>query len=635
MIMYIADFMGRPIVPHNKVATLLVRTLTAKNSFSSKMSRSVHEVQIHDHRFLTESPPMIRLSINRLVPAILTTLSLILMSCGGSTDDTHSSQLSGIYDEKILLRLSEDPQNLDMYRLEVCIADDKAPHEPSCVGAIRSQNGEHVLLSKALIQSIELSDNELETIKNTHSEYQNYLASLTAAPDLHKLYTIGGGVLIGGGAGVGYYKLVSEPNIKKLAELRGQFQKASKELALAKAVPPDVLAELEVTEAGHIPQLQRLSHKTLHHYLSVDSTEQARYVREILDQALEASVPTHSASTLSDPKWLAGRNHIYSQKFIDFVSQVQPEFDSAKKVHYALETPQFYQPEIAYIYREWIAKGYAPEQIIDEKFFEPLMKFSKMESMIYHTVQNIGLSHLTPSWIRHQSVVHYPFHVNSFAKSLSKGETRVLMSAREFFMAGGHSPTAQQSLNWIANYDRLVQVFPSLSFKQTAQGISDDLSSEMANLKLLKNSGDNRQALISTLESRFKKLKRELSTTNIRLLAKNIIGAFVLIAVGSVGLNALISWQGKDYEVHFAAAQKIIRKYTDLEIALQNGLSASDLDRVNSVPEVLEALSVWISVFPDLHDKISADPHSICIPQKTGLTEPFFKVSCQLLSDAI
>lgn len=614
------------------------------------------EYLTRDNRCLKESPPM-EPFIHRLLPSILMALSLLLMSCGSSTDD---SDLSGVYDQKNMLRLSEDPKHLDMYRLEVCLVDDNSegsvtPHEPSCVGAIRSQNGENILLSKALIQSIELSHDDLETLKQTHSEYQNYIASLKSAPKLNGLYTIGGGVLTGGAAGIGYYKLVAEPDIKKLDELRGHLQKASKELTFATAVPSDVLKELPLTEADNIHQVQQLTHKTLQHYLSVDSTDQARHVRKMIELALETSVSTGNASTLASPKWLAGRDHIYSKQFINFVSQVQPEFDSAQKVHYALQTPQFYQPKIARIYREWIAKGHAPEQIIDEVFFEPLMKFAQMESMMHHAAKDIGPSHLTPSWIRHLTKIHYPSRLDTFAKSLSKGETHVLMMAREFFIKNGQSSIAQLSLDWADKYDQLIQAFPNFKLKQTALNLSDDLADGIADLRLIKNPPNhrllnttekealssvnslfllnNRLTLLRTLESKHQKLTRELNAKNIRLIAKNMIAAVVLIAAISAGISAILTWSEQDSNVNYSAAQIIIQKYNDLELALHKGLTTSEQSRVNSAPEMLKALSVWISV---LHaEKVSSLPHSICIPQRTGFTNPSFKVSCQHLSDAI
>lgn len=579
---------------------------------------------------------------DRILRGILVCLSLQVMGCGGFADredggPEHLSRLSGVYDQQIVLRLSEDSSHRNNYRFEVCLVDENLQEdsltiwESSCVGAIRSENGENVLLSSEFIQNFDLSADEIEIMKRTHREYNDYLESLAAAPLLNSTYTIGGATLLGGAAGVGYYKLVTEPDLKKLADLRQNLLKTSNEWALIKAVSPDVISQLETSKTDLIGYVKEVTYKTLNHRLSVSSTDQARHVRDIMDQALSASVSSEGASTLLDPQRLIGRDHIYSQKFIDFVSQIQPEFDSAQKVHYALQTPQFYRPKIAHIYREWIARGYTVEEVFDEVFFEPFMKFSRMESMIHYAVQNIGSSHLTPSWIRHLSAMKFPFTVDAIGRSLSKGENHVMLSARDFVAGGGRSSMAQLSIDWMAKYESLMKTFPRLN--PNHWNASTEFGDELSDLRSLKAKWNNRFPIMNDLEKRLNSLSREVRHKSIRFLAKNILGAMVLVAVSGAGLNALITWVEGDFQAIHTAAQPIIKKYDDLKRLTQQNLTTDHHDRVRSVPQVLEALSVWVSL---LHaTDLLSQPYSVCVPQKTDFDEsvPSFKVSCVPLPD--
>ena len=168
-----------------------------------------------------------------LLPLIL----LFVISCrsvGSYDNKSDDSQLTGVYDETTLLRLSAAPEKPGLFRFEACLKDYQqhmtVAKEGSCIGALRSLAGEDITFTLASLETNSLDDDEKAYLQDLQSDWYNYQKKLRAGAERTSAGVVAIGLPVAVGTGGAAYTSRQQ---RVLAGLLEDLQKLTPESAEA------------------------------------------------------------------------------------------------------------------------------------------------------------------------------------------------------------------------------------------------------------------------------------------------------------------------------------------------------------------------------------------------------------------
>lgn len=561
-------------------------------------------------------------------------MSLSCNSCKSLFSDEGSSSESSIksvMDETYLLKLSQSGQE-GYFRFEVCLIDD----DESCVGGLRTDQGEDLVFSAEIIDKARLSENQALELKKVHDEYHNYNQAISRGLGTHISQFAGGSsIVIGGGIlGQKLHKYGVKLNNdlrdidRELYEVKGDTLgdhmfnvKNTDEQARLMRLKQSLEYRAQMTQTGFLQK--EFGSSTL---MEVDQ-KLSRYEKQITSAGLNTTktpqpVPAKYFHTVE--VGLKKYKTIFSQSFIDFyfsrIPQTNPDLsDYAEAMDRLLGQGKVYDAE--QLIKMWAQRGYTDIQMIHKPFRPQLERF-----FVFNHIESLVNPHSSGRVAR---------NMDEFTAAVISGNKQLLKAAQRFSHHRGVSPIAVSRIKWIQRYRAIVpdnrvsllalesgSMRPKVLDRQTSE-LLKEVSEKLAPINEAVEGAQKRADIVRRYQAVSDDVVRHLDIASkglIGITMGRVLGAGIAFA-GLVGfvfhvVDPRNSASTADYE----AAKPIIDRYDKLQVMIDQSspLMSTDPDVQQQVPSVVDLL-FGLAIWQNTISVASADVvvSDICLPVRS------------------
>ena len=475
---------------------------------------------------------------------LLAVISLCLGACNSSKEssiETESTTLKGVFDETYILRLTSI-SGFDAYKFEVCLSAGFGRAQPNtCVGALKTNTGEDLLLTMDMIEGMYLTPEQKQHLLERHNEYDAYQQALSnTARNVAAGAGATGGIILGGTGGVYGLHRMKQGATQKLAEVQKSIADQQSKMSVSQAQrnvsdsdrleeikklitqtqdDQKTLTQLSEESASELAKLKGLEEELAKQKAVVSKFDgiQVRLGLASLDEVSNSMVDITSKlkaaglsvdtppQALVSASELAGRKTLITDKFIAFVIEdVGGEFASeireAMTVSPGLNSlairrllrrenigevmalslglnPDKIDPEL---FKRFQASGGKLDEIVDPAFINKVFAYNKIENALLGKGANQQFAR--------------PQNMEQLAKAFETGDFRFLKSSLEFVQSGGVSPTATSLFTKLQSY-KAVMPQNKLILTQLESQVKESLNTKMA-------LDDKAKALEETIQKR-------------------------------------------------------------------------------------------------------------------------------------
>ena len=596
---------------------------------------------------------------------LLAVISLTLGACKttGGFKETGQSSLQGIFDDSHILRLTSVGGFGGVYKFEICLSAGFGRAQPNtCIGALKTNTGEDLLLTMDMIEGMYLSPEQKQHLLERHNEYDAYQQALSnTARNVGTGAGATGGIILGGSGGVYGLHRMKQGATQKLAEVQKSIADQQNKMSVSQAQrnvsdsdrleeikklisqtqdDQKTLTQLSEESAGELAKLKGLEEELAKQKAVVSKFDgiQARLGLASLDEVGKSMVDITSKlkaaglsvdtppQALASASELAGRKTLITDKFIEFViedvgGEFTGEIREAMTASFGLN-PDKIDPEL---FKRFQASGGKLDEIVDPAFINKVFAYNKIENALLGKGANQQFAR--------------PQNMEQLAKAFETGDFRFLKSSLEFVQSGGVSPTATSLYTKLQSY-KAVMPQNKLILTQLESQVKESLNRRVALddkakaleetiQKRLAQGGEDLAGVSKTRGAEFVrqgeealgKLMKEADVLarKIKIAPKGIAGvvvAGVAAAAGVVGITT------KTYLEPRQNVKGIMDQYDELEVLLGSSspLFTSDPSYnapVQSVEAILYNFAVWQSQeWIDTQDT-GIVVREVCLP-KTG-----------------
>lgn len=425
-------------------------------------------------------------------------LMLLMMGCKTSRSggEVPNSSLSGIFDSQHVLRLAPVGY-FGVYRFEVCLVEvlnGSLSDSDHCVGALKTNSGEDLLLTLEIIEDMSLSEKDKARLQNTHSDYQAYQRSLANRGRDKTLMSAGSAGLVIGGGSLEYkmYRdwkaartsypevlktiddkvaaqhshqsrsLVDQKRIKALNEMVGDMESAQESKMQISSQMDEELAKLKGIEEKIAQQKQKLNpYDIVRQKLAGASLDDISKESESIASRFRRaglSLDLSPGSVASHPADLANRKTLLSDKFLDFLMDSIGLEKTSEMKDFLISFGYNDQNLDLNLFKKWKDSGGTIREVIEPGFLEDLFKYNRIENALLpqhptpvamKSSKGGGfLSRFLPKGKKAKVVavaadsLALPQNMAELTKAFEAGDYRFLKSAVNFIQSGGVPPTA-------------------------------------------------------------------------------------------------------------------------------------------------------------------------------------------------
>ena len=613
--------------------------------------------------------------LTKFILPMLTAASLLLGGCSTSTlnSEAETSSLKGVYDTKYYLQLVP-VGDLDAYKFETCLVGSL----DSCVGALKTNTGEDLLLTIKTLTELSLTEWEKIALLKNHEEYLAYQESLNRrGADIALAAGVSSGVVIGGGAVTIGAKEVTvemadravrvaaeareakENVIRKAGEELGASEKITAHLADMSGLQAKVKADqsalqlLQKEKAVEVDKLERLLNeltkfrgggvikgKAVDNKTQLASEGKASIMKKLQAAGLSIDEAPKALITAGE---LGERTTLISDKFLKFVA----EEDGAEL------SAEFYQDVVksfgvkpnqlsSDLYKKWMSRGGKITEIFESEYFlTKIFEYNRIENALSGTAEAAG------------GVVRLaPENIDELAHAFEAGDFGFFKNSQEFVESLGHSPRAVGLYGQLGGVDEIM-VF---HYEETMESLITKAENRIANLDdqmktLTKGIDQNLEKIVGNVDSikggvyalgskKFQeatKLVEEADklVRHTKWLRKLAPPAVMVVTAATVfGVGYVVA---KDHVRAHADVQDVLAQHDELSTLVTYGsplLSVEDTynELVSSVETVLLNFAKWQVLLASSSSESSIVVEKICLPKVSSVEDGLTEADCHALA---
>lgn len=612
---------------------------------------------------------------------VVAAASILLGGCSTSSllnSEAQESSLKGVSDAKYYLQL-RPVEDVRAYKFEICLTDSQGRGDDiagDCVGAIKTNTGDDLLLPIQTISKLSLTESEKTTLLKNHEEYLAYQQSLQSrGHDVAKAAGISAGIIFGGSAVTLATKQIAdemaqravgladsaregkEEYIRKAAEKAGASDYIQGHLGELKGLlvkvkgeqnALQVLQQEKVVESGRLQSL--LDELTEFRGGGVINGKEIDVQTQLASESMASGIKKLQAAGLSIyefPKGLVtaqelgNRTTLISDKFLKFVAEeVGDKYGDALTDEFLLGLqPEKFSRDL---YEKWISYGGKITEIFESEFYlTKIFEYNKIENALSDTAESAG-----------GGVRLGPENIDELAYAFESGDFRFFKDSQEFVDSAGRSPKA------VALYDHLMDVDTVMAFhyEESMEGLIKEAKNNIASFD------DRMKTITKSIDLNLDKILGHVSTvrgtirasiggkkfqeaTNLveradKLAKETKWGQKILPPVMIVATVAAMLGVGyvfaKDHVTAYANVQDVLDQHDELSTLVSYGsalLSVDDTinESVSSVETVLLNFAKWLTLVSSYSSESNIVVEKICLPKASSFEDVSPEAECQTI----